>query len=91
MESIEEKVLELEDKVLSLETTIDYLEGEITLKINEDKVISAINTSPAGTRIKADKIQIDGDTLIEDSTFKGKELSTSYNLGTKLSDWKKVN
>lgn len=65
----------LEKKVSELQTIVGQLQSELNNKVDKDKVISSINVSPEKIRITGDKIEINGETLIEDQALNRKGLS----------------
>ncbi|WP_339236909.1 hypothetical protein [Oceanobacillus sp. FSL W7-1281] len=77
------KVENLEGRVLSLEDEISSLYTLIGDKADALNIVNAINCSPEGIRIKGDKIEINGETLIENRALDNKDLSVSLKLGEK--------
>jgi DNA repair exonuclease SbcCD ATPase subunit len=60
MKELEVKLSNLESAITTLEQTISSL---IAQKVSKHEIVSAINESAEGIRIKGDKIQIDKNTL----------------------------
>lgn len=63
IEDLEEKIIDLETHIDSLQIQINDLEIDLDRKVSRNEVISAINISEEGIRIKGSKIIIDGHTL----------------------------
>lgn len=65
-------------KVEKLERLVSQLAQELALKVDSNKVVNAINISPEGIRIVGDKIEINGETLIEDGALLRKDSSIKF-------------
>ncbi|MFS0643813.1 hypothetical protein [Siminovitchia sp. 179-K 8D1 HS] len=60
----------LNDKINDLQGQINTLTSEMQSKASKDDIISVINVSEEGVRIKGDKINISSETLIEKDAIK---------------------
>lgn len=60
----------LNDKINDLQDQINTLTMVIQSKASKDDIISVINVSEEGVRIKGDKINISCETLIEKDAIK---------------------
>lgn len=60
-----EKIEILEEKVAVLQEIVGQLQDELRKKVDADGVVSAINISPEGIRLRGNKIEIDRNNLID--------------------------
>lgn len=63
IERLEGKIQTLEDKILSLEAHISHLAGSMSLKVDKDKIIEAIDLARS---TKSDRVVIGNESIVID-------------------------
>ncbi|BAC12171.1 phage tail protein [Oceanobacillus iheyensis] len=73
--SIELDVADNQNRLNQAESTISQLSNEIDLKVDVDNIVSQINLSQEGVKIKGNLIHLDGTTLINNGVIQNAHIA----------------